>query len=508
MSSTTTPSPSESIDSLKDALAEKERVITHLTSQVNTLQNALLNMNRHRFGSKRDLFVSHNQLMIPLVGEVETPKPKPEPDTTVEKITVPEHERTVPRGRKKISDVPRKQFIHETEQTHCSCCSGELAQLQPIVTEELYYQPAVIEVHEHIRTVKGCPRCKSKEAIVTAELPPEVQPFQGCRASRTLVAMIAVAKYVDAMPLYRLERKTRRLGFEIPRQRMCDWMRFLYEKLFPMYLLLGAEFLKAAYLQMDETWVRIHSGELTPGGAMKRGYLWAMWHPDGLVYFHYDKTRGQDVPKALLKGFEGAVGTDGYCGYTPLSLDPAIRRVPCLAHVRRKFTETQKLAPQEVAKILGIIKTIYKLEAAHKKAPPDERLQIRKTRQFGLFRKLYRYIRYLRDDIFTPQSPFMGALNYAWHLRYDMVNYFRSEEYHLDSNAIERMIRPIVIGRKNYMFHGSHDGAKWAAVIYTMLLNCQLQKVNPTHWLESVLVQLKTTPKQELHTLLPHNWQP
>ena len=224
------------------------------------------------------------------------------------------------------------------------------------------------------------------------------------------------------------------------------------------------------------------------------------------VLFHYAESRAAEVPKELLKEFKGRLQTDAYAGYNPVFLPDACERIACMAHIRRKFIETEKSAKSASGKILTLIAELYKLERLLKDKSPEERYERRRKKAFPILKKLYCVLRMQRKTT-LPQSQYAKALNYAWEQRVPMLRYLRDGRYEIDNNLIENQMRPIALGRKNYLFAGSHKGAKRAAVIYSLLNSCKINGVNSYDWLRDVLrkVHLRGVSVSEL---MPHNWKP
>lgn len=272
----------------------------------------------------------------------------------------------------------------------------------------------------------------------------------------------------------------------------------------PLYEGLKKELLQESYLQADETTLKVQDPEVE--GRLHTGYLWSILGPPNRVFFHYAESRAGEVPRELLKDFKGRLQTDAYAGYNPVFLPDACERIACMAHIRRKFIETKKSAKSASGKILPLIAELYKLERLLKDKPPTERYERRKKKAFPILKKLYRILRTQRKTT-LPQSPYAKALNYAWEQRVPMLRYLRDGRYEIDNNQIENQMRPIALGRKNYLFAGSHEGAKRAAVIYSLLNSCKINGVNSYDWLRDVLrkVHLQGVSVNEL---MPHNWKP
>jgi len=186
-------------------------------------------------------------------------------------------------------------------------------------------------------------------------------------------------------------------------------------------------------------------------------------------------------------------------------LPNSCERIACMAHIRRKFIEAQSAAKSSANKVLMLIAELYKLERQLKERTPEERFERRKKKAFPLLKKLYRTIRAQRKST-LPQSVNSKALNYAWEQRVPMLRYLRDGRFEIDNNLIENQMRPVALGRKNYLFASSHEGAKRAAVLYTILNTCKLNEVNAFQYLYDVLRKVHV-PGVSLKELLPHSWK-
>jgi hypothetical protein len=208
----------------------------------------------------------------------------------------------------------------------------------------------------------------------------------------------------------------------------------------------------------------------------------------------------------LFSGYQGYVHTDAYAGYNPVFLPDGCNRVACWAHVRRKFIECEKLAPKDVGKVLNQIAALYKVERAAKKLSDDKRVALRAKRSVPTIEKLHAYLQALRERT-LPQHPLAKALNYALAQWNELTVYTTRGDLDIDNNPIERQIRPIALGRKNYLFAGSHDGARRAAIFYTLINTCKMHKVNPFEYLRDVLRRVHVHPASKVSQLTPQNWK-
>ena len=447
-------------------LLEKDLKIQEHEAEIEKLRLHIINSNNKIYGNKTEKLSSEQLQLsfeVPVVAE-QLPLGQHE-------IIVERHSRTVKRGRKPLpGDLPREQIVYEPEQTHCSCCNKELVTIGELKSEELEKIPAQLKVIEHIRIKKACASCK-QAGVLVPPLPATVFPLEKVRAGPGLLADIVVSKYVDHLPLHRQEQIFARLGIELRRQRMCDWEAGIAGLLSPLYQALKLEFFKLSYIHADETTLKVQDGATE--GKCHIGYLWGLHAPPtadrgALVWFHYDKSRAGHVPQKILKDFTGAVQTDAYAGYNQVYLPDRCVRLACLAHIRREFLEVKTIAGKETTRILTLISQLYKLESnCH---TSEQRRAIRQSKSIKIVDELFEFLKFTIQRT-LPKSPFAKALNYCINQEAEVRRIFEKGDFDLDNNAIERQMRPVAIGRKNYMFAGSHEGAHNAAVLYSMLLS-------------------------------------
>ena len=478
---------------LVSILAEKDHEIAKL-------QNIIRNANKRQFGKKSEK-LTREQVELFSFDEEEQAEPE------LEETSVKEHRRQIKRGRKPLpADLPRERVEYEPEEMSCSCCGAELTKIGEEITEELEYVPASYKVIEHVRIKRACKSCKSA-GVQTGELPPSVQPLERSRPGAGLLSHIILSKYADHLPLYRQEQMFLRDGIVLSRKRMCDWIEAVVELLFPLWRALKKEVLSYPYVQADETSIKVRDLEvLKDKQKLFTGYFWAVHAPPNLAFFEYHPSRAAESAKEVLKDFKGVVQTDAYAGYNAVVLPDDVSRLACMAHIRRKFIENQKFASKAANQIIQQIAKLYKLEKKLKELEPEEKLARRQSKAEPVFDELFQMIEKSSQSL-LPKNGLQDALKYALKQKEQMTLYLSNGAFHIDNNAIERQIRPIALGRKSYLFAGSHDGAKRAAVLYSLLATCKLNQVNPRGWLTDVLRRLPAHPINQVQELLPHRWK-
>ena len=486
-------------DALVGFLVEKDSLISEKDHEIAKLQRMLHNLQKAQFGRKSEKFsvLSDNQLLLLESEEVaapETPGSAP--------IVVPAHTRSA-RIKRDLSKLPHHTIEVNPESTTCRCCSKELSRIGEDVSLELEHQPARLFVNKYVRPRFACSSCK--DGVLQAPLPESAKPLDRSIAGAGLLSHVLVSKYVDHLPLHRQQQMFARLGFEIPRKNLCEWTGAVVDQyLEPLWVLLKKEALAGDYLQGDETTLKIQDREVE--GKCHLGYLWGMLSPEkGIVVFEYAASRAGEVAKDIFSDLKGALQTDAYAGYNPVYLPEKVARLACLAHVRRKFIDAGKSCSKESDAVLRLIAELYHLEKNWQGLAPPERLVQRKKKSLPVLKKLEEYLHALVTKT-LPKAPLMEALKYTLNQWREIERIFEDGRFHLDNNMIEREMRPIAIGRKNYLFAGSHQGAKRAAIIYSLFATARLHKVNPQLWILHLLQNMRNYPINRLHELLPHRW--
>ncbi len=486
----------------KDALlVERDAVISRQTAEVISLRKQLIDIYRAQFAPKSEKRPLEPSKQLPLFPVVEVAAPAvPHSPPTVIKA----HTRAA-RTKRDLSKLPRNRIVHEPEQRTCGCCGKELSKIGEDVSQELEYQPAKLFVNEHVRPRYACAGCK--DGVQQAKLPVGVKPLARSIAGAGLLSQVLVAKYVDHVPLHRQEQIFARHGFEIPRKSLCEWVGGVVEQyLTSLWRALFEELYKESYLQADETTIKVQDGERA--GVCHTGYLWGVCSPKRqIVAFSYAPSRAGAVAAELFTPFTGTLQTDAYAGYHPVLLPDKVQRIACLAHVRRKFIEAEKIAPKECGAILKLIAELYGFEKRWKALSPEERLVGRQQKSLPVLQKLETYLRELTTRT-LPEAPLMKAITYTLKQWTEIRRIFDGGDYQLDNNPIEREMRPIAVGRKNYLFAGSHQGATRAAVIYSLFGTARLHGVNPVQWLNAILAtDFSSFPNSRISELLPHRWK-
>jgi len=494
----------DDIDALKSLVVDQAVRNEQLQSKVLILQEQLNLALAKRYAASSEK-ISPDQVC--LFDEAEADVPATE-DTDDDVILVPAHTRKK-RGRKPLPDnLPRIDVLHDLPESerHCDHDGRLLSEIGEVISEQLDIIPAKIQVIRHIRKKYAC---TCGQCIKTAPLP--AQPIPKSMASPGLLAHIAVSKYQDALPLYRQETILQRIGVDLPRATLANWMIQAGTLIQPVINLLRDRLLDYDILQMDETTVQV----LNEAGktAQSRSYLWLQrgGPPDQpVVLYDYDPGRGAGVPKRLLAGFTGYLQTDGYDGYNAVVAVNGLTHVGCMAHARRKFSEAVKAQGKhkkrgKAHRGLALIQKLYRVEKQARRLTSDERYTCRQQQACPVLDDLRSWL----DDtlpLVPPTSATGKALNYL-HREWDkLIHYLDDGRLEIDNNGAENAIRPFVVGRKNWLFSASVKGVKASANLYSLIETAKANGLEPYAYLRYLFTELPQAETVEaIEALLPGN---
>ncbi len=431
-----------------------------------------------------------------------------------EEVNTPAHKRKKKGGRKPLPpELPREEVIHDVaeEDKVCSCgCAKH--RMGEDVTEELETIPAQVFVRRHVRPKYVCRHCSG--SIVQAPLPE--RPIPRCQAGPGFLAHMIVSKYADHIPLCRMERILARGGIDITRSNMSEWAMRLHQLCKPLIALILSRILESAVIHSDDTPIRVQQ----PGGGIKKSYLWVYLGDETAPYTFYDFTerRTRAGPSKILSDFSGFLQADAYTGYEELYKlvddegDPRIREAACWAHTRRYFVqavesgdELARHAVAEIAKLYGVEK---RAKEDCKDKSRDElhahRLKLRRKESVEVIDGLFAWM----DERFDvlPRSPLGKALTYAQNNKAALYTYTTDGRLDIDNNAAERALRPIAVGRKNWLFAGSNQGGHAAATFFTLIESARRNGTNPFEYLQDLFTRLPGHNIQRLEELLPDRW--
>jgi len=482
-----------------DLLKEKYRLdILEKDIEIQYVKNELEKLKKYIFKSKSERFISQiNPDQLTLGFNIE-PVTQPLPDIQV----IEKHERTVKSGvtqsHSRIAlpaHLPRVKEIIEPKEIEEGA-----KKIGDEVTEILEYTPGKIYVRQIVRPKYTVP---STGSIVIGDLPS--LPIPKGNAGSSLISHIIVSKLVDHIPFYRISKIFKREQVDIPESTINDWFKKAYENVLPVYEKLYSDICNTDYLMVDETPIPVLSKDKP--NSTHQGYFWIYYSPKfKQVCVVYNKGRGRAGPTEFLKNYKGAIQTDGYQVYDSFDKKEGIVLLSCMAHARRKFTEALNNDKKRSEEALEYIQKLYHIEKIAREGSytPQERKILRQNESVAILKEFKNWL--LENHNVLPRSAIGVAISYTLKLWHRLERYVTNGDYEIDNNLIENSIRPIALGKKNFMFAGSHDGAKRLAVLYSLLLSCKINQVNPDDYLKDILTRAQDINHKNIKELLPNNW--
>ncbi|MFC3562503.1 IS66 family transposase [Pedobacter jamesrossensis] len=482
-------------DLLKIISGNRQTISGHL-QEIDHLKEQIAMYKRMQFGQKRERFEGDpNQAMLPFGAELQVLEVQQE--EVKQKI---EYVRKRPNhhGRAKLpSHLPVEEIeIHPEGDLTAMVCIGKE------ITEELECEPARFFIKRYIRFKYAA---KNGEGVKIAELPERV--IDKGIPGAGLLASILTDKYMDHLPLYRQKQRFAREDIQIAASTIEGWTRQSLEKLEPLYHQLVFDIKTKGYLQVDETPIRVMDSDKK--GACHQGYYWVYHSPlDGTVLFDYSPTRGSSAPLPILSNFKGYLQTDGYVVYQKYARSKDITHLACWAHSRREFERALDNDRPRAEKALLMIQKLYAVERKIREngmtanAAKDLRLE----ESLPIINELGKWI---FEEIKTtlPKSQIGKAMAYAY-ARWDALStYLYDGALQIDNNLCENALRPISLGRKNYLFAGSHEAAQRSAMIYSFFAICKKHEVNPYKWLKYTLENIMSINHKKIKELYPQNFK-
>ncbi len=428
----------------------------------------------------------------------------------IERIDVTTPERTgkqTPKREPLPAHLPRREVHHEPESTACGC-GCQMKRFGQDVSEKLDYTPGVFTVERHVRGKWACGHCqKLVQAPVPAHIIDKGIPTAG------LLAHVLVAKFLDHLPLYRQEHIFKRAGLAIARSTLAQWVGECGAQLQPLVEALSAELLRHGVLHADETPVAM----LKPGNKKThKAYIWTYcttsFNPTQAVVFNFAETRsGQNVREFLGqngdKPWKGKLVTDGFSGYQA-TFERGVKGVACMAHARRKFHELWANHGSKVGQqALRYFQLLFKIEADIASCTADERQRIRQRKSRRVAAALQNWL--IRQRLQVPDgSATAKAIDYSLKRWEALTRYIGDGDLPISNNWVENQIRPIALGRSNWLFAGSLRAGKRAAAVMSLVHSAKINRHDPYAYLRDVIERLPTHPASRIDDLLPHRWQP
>ncbi len=444
------------------------------------------------------------------------PEPTDGIDEPEEETHIPAHDRKK-RGRKALPDnLPRVERVHDVDDTNKICgCGCELSRIGEEVSEQLDVIPARVQVIRHIRPKYACKSCEGIEddgpTIKIAPVPPQIIPKS--IASPGLLSHILTAKFVDHTPFYHQEKQLVRLGVNVSRTSMSKWAMQAASACQPLLNLLQDEVLSAYFINIDETPLQVLQ---EPGRSpTTKSYMWVFRRGDPdrtVLLFQYHATRSGDVVRTFLRDFQGYVQTDGYAGYNFLDDEKNIRHIGCWAHTRRGFMNVIKAQGKNrksgaADEAMKYIKKLYALERHARKSgfSVEEIYDMRQTEAKPILDNFRKWLS--KKSLQTPPKGLLGkAVSYAQNQWHRLTGYLEDGNLTPDNNMAENSIRPFVVGRKNWLFSGTPEGAEASALLYSLIETAKANSLEPYAYLRYIFDKIPTASSlADYEALLPWN---
>jgi transposase len=484
-------------DSLRAEVASLKELVASLQEQIAWFQKNL-------FGKRSEKLITSSPDQ-PLLFDY------PAQESCIKEQKVAEHVRRIrkEKGGDKISfpeDLPVERIVIDLkeEEKICPETNKPLVKIGEEVSQKLAQKPGSFYIKEIIRPKYASPK-GATEAVFVAPVPESL--LTRCKADESFLADILVKKFADHLPLYRQSEMLARYGIHVSRQILSKWVVKCGLALKPLYEEMQSQILKSKNLFIDEVPVDM----LSPGkGQVHQAYMWVLvggLNTEYRIYnFRMDRSH-KNAEELLRKTNDSIVHSDKYGAYEALACQKLFTWCPCWAHIRRKFFEGQAGDSDFVKFVLRKIKYLFMLERVAWNRSEKERLQIRQEKEIPIIDEL---ILHVKDKLYNgsplPQSKFKEALSYFIGLIPYLKNYTKHPYSRLDNNIAERAVRPLALGRKNWLFLGSEEGGEAAAVILSLVQTCRTLKINPYEYLEDVMRRLMSHSFKALEELLPGKW--
>jgi transposase len=415
-------------------------------------------------------------------------------------------------GRRPLSrELAREEVVLEpsAEEQVCQSCACEKVRIGEDRTETLDYRPASLFVRVYVRPKLGCPDCQ--QGVTQAELP--LRPIEKGRPEPGLLAHVVTSKYADHLPLYRQEQILYRHGVEVSRRTLAEWCGAVAD-LLTLVVEEGIkkELFGSAYIQCDDTTLDVQlpeerGKEKKERPAIEQGNMWAYRDAEGDVVYDFTWGRIREGPERMLREYRGYVQADAAPIYDPLFEGRTdLIEVGCWAHARRKFKEAAPTAAERCALVLGKIRELYMLEKAVRGQTPEQRLAARQRHARPVMDRLFEILTTIKAEV-LPKSPLYDACQYALRNRRALERYLDDGRLEIDNNGAERAIKPVVLGRKNWLFAGSEAAARRAAILLSLVHTCKNLGIDPFVYLHDVIDRISAHPRSRVHELTPRQWR-
>ncbi len=494
----------EVIIAMKQSAKEREKLITKQEKQIEKLQlikHSRKMLAKSMFGRKSEK--THDDYELVDSSDAENTK---EDKQIFSKTWINAKEKE-PRKKNREFDpsIPRETVYIDAQNVPLNAIKvGER------VTEQLHFRRVDMYIKRTIRSVYLVPDENEPDKFknIMAPLPPH--PVPKCKADISILVQVLIDKYLYHLPIFRQAARFEQYGVRLPYNTIVDWANRSCEALEELYKLMIKEAIKSGILHCDESPILTIDLSKKKGKKSHRGQMWVLANPvQNFVCFWYGMGRGHKDIKEILEGYTGFLHTDDLKTYKKYGKQKGVKHGKCLTHCRRKFVEAKSNDPTRSRHVLKtFINPLYLIErkCRDENLSYDEITDVRQTHAVPILEAMFEWLAAEKIKV-TPRTPIYIAINYLLNMKEEIMLYTTDGMLNIDNNIAERLIRDLAIGRKNFMFAGSHNGAKNAAIIYTFIGSCKLQGINPTDWLTDVFQRISTTPADQLKQLLPQSWK-
>lgn len=493
----------DDIEKLKQMLASLQQENQALSTEVKTLSSqnkdleSRLNiaLEQLKLSRKKQFGSSSEKVAKGTFNEAEETQKETKPRNSKGRKSLPEH-------------LEREEKTYVLETPTCACCGNDMHECGEQISEQVKITPEKISVIKHKQTKYACRECEATStstSVITAPKPK--QPIPGSIASPEALAAVVTAKYCDALPLYRLTDIFARGGLDITRGTLANWCIKSAALLNPLLGTMKTHLLAQSTLCADETTIQVLDEK--DRTAQQKSYMWVYrsneYTAKPIVIYDYQPSRARSCPETFLADYAGYLQCDGYSAYE--NIDDIIP-VGCWAHARRKFHDALAAQPKKTGKAtvaINHIQSLYVIEKKAKSLPPKERQQLRIKKAEPILDKFHAWLTQSATTV-TPKSKIGEAINYTLNQWEKLRRYLYSGELGIDNNVTERDIRPFTTGRKNWMFSQSVEGADASAVLYSIVMTCRANDINPYFYFKKLFTELPQRDEfTDVSDLLPWN---
>ena len=509
------------LEKANDLIVEKQLQIEELTKKLQSTERKM-HMLQHqveqllkRVYGRRSEKLDPNQLMFDglVLEALNQPVPQVPPELPVEQKAERKKPRTLKRrhpGRIPIPEhLERVEIVLDIPEGEKICpeTGKPLKKIGEEVSEKLDYRPGKLIVNVYRRPKYASPdsMASGHVGVITAPMPDH--PIEKCKADVGLISHIIVSKFADHLPLYRQDGIFEREGVIIPRGTQASWVLQTYEAIRLLEDELKGAVLESDILFTDDSIIPL---QVKGNGRVKKARLWVYVRGGPgppLCVYDFSQDRSKKRPLNFLGDYQGYIHADAYGGYDELFRKEGVIEVGCWVHARRKFDEATSSRPQEATEIMARIAQLYKLEAKFGEMEPEDRARQRQQHARPIVDDIFTRLEELRPAI-LPSEPLMNAINYALNQREALYQYLDNGQLKPDNNTAENAIRPLALGRKNWMFAGSERGARATALFLGLIQSCKACDVNPWEYFNDMLRRIMSHPINRLRELLPDQWRP